>query len=213
VRSCRAVRSRLGSAGLSLLLLSGGVLEAQARADSTIVGRWVGSGQIAVDWTRARTLDLDLRIHSDGQVTGMIGDATLIDGRIRRNGGWFPRLMHIGTEWTVSGLLLGAIVAEEGIQRDRVTVGLNQRGGGLVGGLTTSGRLAGGASSMSFAVGKLRLTRQAPQDTEPPETESLGASGVSDGLRISLQPPTTRADSSTWCRWDPRRTRSRTRGR
>ena len=50
-----------------------------------MIGRWEGKTKIIVTWCKQDKLSLSLRILSDGEVGGRIGDATVENGRIKRN--------------------------------------------------------------------------------------------------------------------------------
>jgi hypothetical protein len=128
-------------------------------ATPVMVGRWKGEAQIAVDWTKARTLLVDIRIASDDRVTGTIGDASLVDGRLMRNRGPIARALGLSRDYIIAGALEGPVIAVENIERDAVKMPLNWIDGRFEGGFNTSGTKLGGAESMVLAAEKLVLHR------------------------------------------------------
>lgn len=128
-------------------------------ATPSMVGHWKGEASIFVNWTKTKTLVVDLRIGADDRVTGTIGDAQLIDGQLFSNRGWFGRSLHVKTDYRVLGKLDGSIIAAENITRESVSLPLNWKDGVFEGGLATSGSQFGGAQSMIFTAGKLVLRR------------------------------------------------------
>lgn len=124
-----------------------------------MAGHWEGSAQVIVIWCQQTNLPLAVDIREDGTVTGKIGDATLTNGRLKRNRGWLGRKMNLGTDYIIMGELRGAIVAREGIIRSRVNMPLNFRGGSFVGGLHTSGSKLGGKERMILSATGLSLNR------------------------------------------------------
>ena len=65
--------------------------------DSGLVGTWRGGGSNSVEFV----------IHSDGSVTGAVGEAAITAGHIRYGRSWFGRLMHINAPYLVTGKLSG----------------------------------------------------------------------------------------------------------
>jgi hypothetical protein len=81
------------------------------------------------------SMDAVFTINPDASVSGRIGDATLINGRVVYDRSWFGRLMH----WRSDGyLMLGRLS-----RGDRFTAGLMKRGVGLEGTLFLSQRPLG----------------------------------------------------------------------
>lgn len=146
------------SLAVGLMLASLTALPAQV-ATPVMVGRWKGEAEIAVDWTKARTLLVDIRILSDDRVTGTVGDATLVDGRLMRNRGPIARALRWSRDYIIAGALEGPVIAAEGIKRDAVKMPLNFVDGRFEGGVNTSGTAFGGAKAMVLAAEKLVLHR------------------------------------------------------
>jgi hypothetical protein len=82
-------------------------------------------------WT---TMDAVFTINPDASVSGRIGDATVIGGRIVYNRSWFGRLMHWRTDYIIMGQLS---------RGGRFTAPLTLRGVGLEGALFLSQRPLG----------------------------------------------------------------------
>jgi hypothetical protein len=83
---------------------------------------------------RLGSMDAVFTINPDASVSGRIGDATLIDGRIIYNRSWFGKLMH----WRTGYLIMGKLS-----RGDRFTAPLTVRGVGLEGALFRAQRPLG----------------------------------------------------------------------
>ena len=145
------------TAALSVTALALSPLPAQ-RADTAFVGSWMGRAPITVPWTAQRTLAVRLDILEDGRVTGKIGDAQLIEGRI------FPesqvaRAMHLAGQYAIEGRLDGTLIRAEGVRRDRVRLSLERSGQTLTGELRTNGTYDGGPSELMLTAKGLVLQR------------------------------------------------------
>lgn len=127
-------------------------------ATPSLIGKWGGVADIVVDWTKQRTLPINIVIGADDQVTGTIGDATLVHGRLRRNRGWLGRTLQVKTDFLIEADLDGPIVSAEKVQRDAVQIPFNWRDGRLVGSVNTSGNKIGPTTS-SVLVAKFTLIR------------------------------------------------------
>ena len=126
-----------------------GVSAAQS-ALPAMCGRWKGTADIVVNWTKARTLPVEIAIAADDRVTGKIGDATIVDGRFRANRGWLGRTLHVKTDWIIDGRLDGPIIAAENVVRDELMMPLNWKGSSFEGGIATSGNKIGDHDTMAF---------------------------------------------------------------
>jgi hypothetical protein len=123
-----------------------------------LAGRWTGSATIVVNWTRLKQLPVKLDIAEDGSVTGTVGDASLVNGRLRSSRGALQRSLGWGRDYRIHGQLQGDLIAAEKIRRDAVDVVFDQMDElTLVGGLTSSGTEFGGKESMKLAAGNMRL--------------------------------------------------------
>jgi hypothetical protein len=126
-----------------------GVAPAQA-ALPAMCGRWKGDADIVVNWTKARTLPVEIVIASDDRVTGKIGDATILNGRFRSNRGWLGRALRIKTDWMIDGRLDGPIIAAENIVREELMMPLDWKGSSFEGGIATSGSKIGDRETMTL---------------------------------------------------------------
>jgi hypothetical protein len=131
----------------SMTILLSGVAAAQA-ALPQMCGRWKGTADIVVNWTKARTLPVEIAIAADDRVTGKIGDATILNGRFRANRGWLGRALHVKTDWIIDGRLEGPIIAAENVVRDEVMMPLDWKGSRFEGGIATSGSKIGEGDTM-----------------------------------------------------------------
>ena len=142
---------------LAALLLTGWSSRADTTVASGMMGRREGKAQIIVSWCRQTDLRVTVKIEADGNVTGTVGDATLINGRFKRNRGWLGRKLNLATDYIIEGKLCGPVVAAEGITRKSVSIPLNFIGGAFVGGVHTSGSKFGGKGKMRLSASGLTL--------------------------------------------------------
>ena len=143
---------------VGMALVAESTAHAQVAAPS-MTGHWTGSAQIAVNWTKARTLPVDIVIGADDRVTGKIGDATLVNGRFKSNRSWLTRALNWKTDYIVEGTLEGDIIAAEHIARESVKIPLDWIGDHFDGGVNTSGAVFAGAKSGVLAAARLILVR------------------------------------------------------
>jgi len=147
-------------ATIALSLLS---LPAHAqRPDSAMVGAWSGMAHITVDWTQQKMLAVRVAIYADGSITGTVGDAALIDARMRTNRTVLERAARLGSDYIIEAELGGAIIRAEGIQRASVRIPLNWKDGVFSGSIATSGSYDGGRETMKLMASELVLRRALP---------------------------------------------------
>ena len=144
-------------AAFSLAALTCAPLAAQ-RADSAVVGSWKGEAPITVSWTVHRALAVRLDIKEDGSVTGTVGDAQLLDGRIYSESR-IARAMQLARHYAIEGRLNGCLIRAEGILRDRVRLSLDLTGQTLTGDLQTSGSYEGSISDRLLTASGFVLQR------------------------------------------------------
>ena len=77
-------------------------------------------------------------IHPDASVSGRIGDATLIGGRMIYNRSWFGKFMHWRTDYLIMGKLSQVVRPSERVAGDGFTAPLSMKGVGLEGALFLS---------------------------------------------------------------------------
>lgn len=136
----------------ALTVAMGSVASAQLVRPS-MVGHWKGEAEIFVDWTKAKTLPVDIVIGRDDRVAGTIGDAELIDARITSNRAWVTGKLGWKTPNIIEGKLDGAVIAEENIRRERAMLPLDWNEDRFEGAVNTSGTEFGGSASMVLAAG------------------------------------------------------------
>lgn len=132
--------------------------QSRATLDS-MSGVWCGSARIVVNWTVEKKLGVRLAIAPSGDVTGQIGDAQLVAGRLRTNRGPVGRMLNIKTDYIVVGKLQGPIITAERIARSSVKMPLNWTGSEFRGGVGTDGSAFGGKERMVFTAQGLVLRR------------------------------------------------------
>jgi hypothetical protein len=136
--------------------------QAQGRsAPAALAGEWEGEAEIVVSWTAQRTLAVRLVVDTAGHVHGRVGDAELVDGRLRPNRGAVLRALGWKSDHIVTGRLRGPILATEGVVREGVRIPFDVVGGCLVGGVHTTGAKAGGRERMMLSARHLVLRRAA----------------------------------------------------
>jgi hypothetical protein len=124
-----------------------------------LAGQWTGNAKVVVVWANQKQLPVKLDIAGDGAVSGTVGDATLMNARMRSGRGQFERSLGWGREYRIHGQLSGDMIQAEQIHRDAVDIVLDPSDGALVGGLNSSGSKFGGKESMILSAGDLRLQR------------------------------------------------------
>jgi len=67
------------------------------RPDNGLAGGWHGEGSASVEFL----------IHSDGSVTGSVGQAAISEGHIIYGRSWFGRLLHINSPYLITGRIAG----------------------------------------------------------------------------------------------------------
>jgi hypothetical protein len=137
-------------------------------ATPAIVGHWKGNAEIFSNWTTARTLAVDIRISSDDKVTGTIGDARLVDGRLVSNRSGFERVVGIKTDYRIVAGLDGKVIAAEGIDRATVSLPFNAVDSAIMGSVQTSGTKMGGPTNGILTAGRMVL-RKAPDSMVCPQ--------------------------------------------
>src|ERR1017187_338560 len=120
---------------LTVLLAALNLCAAESIITPAMVGHWEGNARIIVSWCRQTNLTVAVDIHADGSVTGKIGDATLVAGNFLSHRSWPWR------HTIITGKLVGAIVAAEGITRSYVTMICDFSNGSFKGQIDTNGSL------------------------------------------------------------------------
>jgi hypothetical protein len=144
---------------LAMLLTGLSLSATESVVTPAMVGHWEGNARIVVSWCQQTNLAVKVDVHADGTVTGTVGDAKIMTARLQRNRGWLGRKLNLWTDYIISGNLEGAIVAVEGITRERVMMPLNFSDGSFKGGLNSSGSTFGGKDRMILSAMSLTLVR------------------------------------------------------
>ena len=108
-----------------------------------MVGRWEGDAQMVVNWTRQRTLGVNIEIFGNDSVAGTVGDARLANARFLKTPGSLPGALRWKTDYIIEANLEGPIIRAENIHRTSVRIPLNWIGDGFRGGISTSGWMVG----------------------------------------------------------------------
>lgn len=137
---------------------------AAASSFPKLAGRWTGSATIVVNWVQQKDLPIELTIASDGSASGKIGDANLVNAKVRSGRGEIERSLGWGREYRLHGQLEGDILAAEHVRRDAVDILFDQPAEtALSGGLHSSGWEIGNKQTMKLSAAQMRLERQPGQ--------------------------------------------------
>jgi hypothetical protein len=79
-------------------------------------------------------------IHSDGSVTGRVGDAEVLSGRMANNRSWFGKLMNWRDDYAIRGRLSHAVQVSERVAGDQFSAPLMSKGQELDGSLFLGGQ-------------------------------------------------------------------------
>jgi hypothetical protein len=135
-----------------------GSSQSRATRDS-MTGVWCGSARIVVDWTRQENLGVRLEIPPSGAVTGQVGDARLVGGRLEVNRGPVGRMLSIRTDYVITGKLEGGLIASEGITRPGVKIPVDWTGSEFRGSVESEGWKIGGKDHTRLTASPLVLRR------------------------------------------------------
>ena len=124
-----------------------------------MAGVWCGSARVVVNWTVQKHLGVSVSIDPAGNVSGQVGDAQLVGGRLKTNRGPIGQMLRLKTDYIIIGNLKGPIIAAEGIRRTRVTMPLTWTRSTFEGALHTDGRMFGGKDAMGLTAFDLVLRR------------------------------------------------------
>ena len=115
---------------------------------------------MVVQWVQQKQLPVRLDIAADGTVSGNVGDATLVDAKLRSGRGSIERSLGWGRDYRIHGTLQGNLIDAEQIHRDAVDIVFDQQDQTtLTGGLTSSGSEIGAKESMKLTAGGMVLRR------------------------------------------------------
>jgi hypothetical protein len=117
--------------------------------DETLVGTWVGETKPIVLWVNAKSIPVKIVIQPSGEITGMLGDATIVKGimKNRHNSIMGKFLNHRGFSIIVE--LQGKIIDAEQIHRRSANIFfIDYKDGEWYGSFHTSGTDIGGKNAM-----------------------------------------------------------------
>ena len=155
----RSVHRLAGLAALASLAYPAVALcQTKATLDS-MAGVWCGSARIVVNWTVQKRLGASISIDPAGNVSGQVGDALLVGGRLKTNRGAIGRMLRVKTDYVIVGDLEGPIIAAEGIRRARVSMPVTWTRSAFEGAVHTDGRKFGGKQEMGLTASGLVLRR------------------------------------------------------
>lgn len=118
-----------------------------------LTGHFLGKAKIIVSWCKQDSLFFDLKIDKQGDVSGVIGDANIIRGKVIKNR-WGSR------DYLIEADLSGYLVGKEEIMRESVKIPFDLVDTIIVGGFGTSGSKIGGKDRMILIGADLILIKQ-----------------------------------------------------
>jgi len=120
---------------------------------NVMVGHFKGNAKIIVEWCNLDSLIFDLNIDNLRNVTGSIGNAKIIQGKIKTN-------IFGSTKFIIEAKLKGYIIEKEDIKRRIIKIPFDYVDGKIVGGFGTNGSKFGGKEKMVLSGTDLILTKQ-----------------------------------------------------
>jgi hypothetical protein len=120
------------------------------RPPESVVGTWSGKSEVSAPFKKGQYpsqnpedwFDIRVQIHEDGIADGQIGDVVFAGARIRKNRGWLGRMLHIKTDYMISGgVLEGKLVPEDSESRRAFTIPFDIEEGRLKGSFFVVGKL------------------------------------------------------------------------
>jgi hypothetical protein len=109
------------------------------RPPAAMLGEWSGATRAFVR-PASDTLDVVFVIHPDGFVTGSIGDAAVLAGRIECNRSWFGKLMNWRADYAIRGRLSHAVQVTGHVAGDQFSAPLMSKAQELDGSLFLAGQ-------------------------------------------------------------------------
>lgn len=117
-------------------------------------GHYSGKAKIIVSWCKQDSLTFDLKIDNLGVVSGVIGNANIIQGKVKKNT-WGSR------DYIIEADLSGYIVGKEKITRESISIPFDLVETRLIGGFGTSGsKMMGGKERVILSGANLILIKQ-----------------------------------------------------
>ena len=125
-----------------------------------LVGTWVGETNPIVLWVNAKSIPVKIVIQPNGEITGMLGDATIVNGIVKnRNNSIMGKFLdHSGFSIIVK--LQGNIIDSEQIHRRSANVFfIDYKDKEWHGSIHTSGTNIGGKNTMVLTTNNMALRK------------------------------------------------------
>jgi hypothetical protein len=87
-----------------------------------VIVRYNNDGQF---FFREDSVLVSLIIESDGQISGMVGEAAFEKCNVKTNRGWISRQLNIKTDFQISGMLEGYIFSKDTVTNKNVKIPFN----------------------------------------------------------------------------------------
>ena len=121
------------------------------------IGTWKGEGRIIVAWCEQKQLSFEFQIDINGNVLGKIGDAQILNGKIRLNNIVYRWLGN--RKYIIDAKLTNYLIKKEKIRRESIRVFLDFENPFFVGGFHTSGSKFGGKEKMILSGTNVKLVK------------------------------------------------------
>ncbi|OHB55313.1 MAG: hypothetical protein A2Y07_07355 [Planctomycetes bacterium GWF2_50_10] len=173
-------------------------IPAHSSIPTEYIGHWKGNATIIVNWTKQKNLPIEIKINSDGTVTGTVGDATLVNGTLIKKSWIYTKIFQHENPYRIESDLQGKIIKSENIQRDSVYISLRIENGKVDGGLATSGTKTGNKETMILSAMNVSLSRidENSADPQQPATNNTAAKYPPTFIAQPTSPCGTLAPSS-----------------
>ena len=125
----------------------------QGQPTNELKGHFSGKAEIIVSWCKLDSLAFDLFIDDSDIVSGSVGDAKIIKGKVKKN-------TFGSTKYIIEAELDGYIVKKENIKRKSIKIPFNYIENELIGGFGTSGTKFGEKDKMIMSGMNMILMKQ-----------------------------------------------------
>lgn len=123
------------------------------QSNHNLTGRFSGKAKIIASWCKQDSLVFELKIDKQGDISGVIGEANITQGKVRKNT-WGSR------DYLIKADLSGYIVGKEKIMRESIKIPFDLVDTKLISGFATSGLKVGGKDRMILSGADLILVKQ-----------------------------------------------------
>ncbi len=130
-------------------------LYSQTIIKEEFIGTWKGEGKIIVAWCEQKHLSFELKIDTNGIVSGKIGDAQILNGKFRLNNFLYRCLGN--KEFIIDAKLSNYLIEKEKIQRESIQIFFDYKKPFFTGGFHTSGSKFGGKEKMILSGTAVKL--------------------------------------------------------